>query len=718
MKKYFSLILLFLCLTTFAQKREPFKIDSLPRNGVLLNKGWKWYAEDNFDFAKADFDDSKWENIDPTKDIFELPQLDKKNGQIGWFRIRISIDSLLSRQLVFQVNQSGASEIYLNGKLIHQIGVLNSNLTKIKAFTDSRAILTMPFSMEKEQVLAIRYALQPNISYGQHLGFSNTGLQININTVEGASEHQIILSLSDRNDNLYVGTFGILAILFFTLFLFFPEQKESLYFSTYAFIQAFTWSYFYKMYLPVEVKNIFFIKNSFLIFQTISYFFLLLSVYTILKQKLGFLFFIFGILCIVAILCGTYIYPWGWLVWGTGLSTLLNLEATRVAILAMKRKQKGAWIMVLGGGIYSLSWFLFNLGFLQIFNFNIGINFFIISILSIPVSFAIYFGFDFGLTNKILQQKLLENESLSNEKQQILSSQNETLAIKVAEKTAELSNSLTELKQTQRQLIQKEKMASLGELTAGIAHEIQNPLNFVNNFSEVNKEMLEELKAERLKPKAERKDTLEDEIINDVIHNEQKINYHGKRADAIIKGMLQHSQSSTGKKEPTDINKLADEYLRLSYHGLRAKDKLFNATLKTDYDETIGNINIIPQDIGRVILNIINNAFYAVQQKQKEVASKEVIPFEKVSPLYEPTVSVNTKKMGDTIEIRVTDNGNGIPQKNIDKIFQPFFTTKPTGQGTGLGLSLSYDIIKAHGGEIKVETKVGEESAFIIQLKL
>jgi two-component system NtrC family sensor kinase len=268
-----------------------------------------------------------------------------------------------------------------------------------------------------------------------------------------------------------------------------------------------------------------------------------------------------------------------------------------------------------------------------------------------------------------------------------------------------LEKTLTNLKSTQTQLIQSEKMASLGELTAGIAHEIQNPLNFVNNFSEVNKEMLEELKAERLKPAAERDEQLEGELINDVINNQEKINHHGKRADAIVKGMLQHSRSSTGVKEPTDINALADEYLRLTYHGLRAKDKSFNAEIKTEFDNSIGKINIIPQDIGRVILNLLTNAFYVVDEKKKLGVEK-----------YEPTVSISTKKVNNKIEIRVSDNGNGILQKVLDKIFQPFFTTKPTGQGTGLGLSLSYDIVKAHGGGLKVETKEGEGSTFIIQL--
>jgi two-component system, NtrC family, sensor kinase len=260
---------------------------------------------------------------------------------------------------------------------------------------------------------------------------------------------------------------------------------------------------------------------------------------------------------------------------------------------------------------------------------------------------------------------------------------------------------LLSLRKTQRQLIMAEKMASLGELTAGIAHEIQNPLNFVNNFSEVNTELIDELTNELNTSNKEEAIS----IAKDIKENEEKINHHGKRADAIVKGMLQHSRSSTGVKELTDINALADEYLRLSYHGLRAKDKSFNAIMKTDFDNSIGKINIIPQDIGRVLLNLYNNAFYAVNEKGKQQPNG-----------YEPTISMSTKKINNTVGLTVKDNGNGIPTKIADKIFQPFFTTKPTGEGTGLGLSLSYDIIKAHGGEIKVETKEGEGTAFIIHL--
>lgn len=348
------------------------------------------------------------------------------------------------------------------------------------------------------------------------------------------------------------------------------------------------------------------------------------------------------------------------------------------------------------------------------------------------------------------QFKAAEKERLERQKQDEI---NRAIAIRkveleglVAERTAELTqqkeeleNTLEELKATQSQLIQSEKMASLGELTAGIAHEIQNPLNFVNNFSEVSSELLDEMKeelAEGTKQYAagsrqlgDEKLKLAEEIANDIKQNLEKIIHHGKRADSIVKGMLQHSRSSSGVKEPVDINALCDEYLRLAYHGLRAKDKSFNAKLKTDFDENIGKIDVVPQEMGRVILNLLTNAFYAVNEKKKSAATQpsrsESGTGSKVEH-YEPAVTVKTSFIplsgsGSNAKgaclISVSDNGNGIPQVVLDKIFQPFFTTKPAGKGTGLGLSLSYEIVtKAHGGELKVENKEGEGATFTIIL--
>ncbi|MBD0776297.1 hypothetical protein HPE56_00700 [Maribacter sp. ANRC-HE7] len=282
-----------------------------------------------------------------------------------------------------------------------------------------------------------------------------------------------------------------------------------------------------------------------------------------------------------------------------------------------------------------------------------------------------------------------------------LTKENKLLEERVSHRTVQLKTKIDELKSTQSKLIQSEKMASLGELTAGIAHEIQNPLNFVNNFSEVNKELLEEMEEEIENGNYDEVKAL----AKDVSSNEDKIIFHGKRADGIVKGMLQHSRSSSGQKELTDINTLSDEYLRLAYHGLRAKDKTFNATLNTDFDDSIGKINIVAQDMGRVILNLITNAFYVVKKKKEQNPKG-----------YEPTVSVSTEKHGNKVLIKVADNGNGVPKEVLEKIFQPFFTTKPSGEGTGLGLSLSYDIVKVHGGELTVQTEQGEGTTFTISL--
>ena len=308
-----------------------------------------------------------------------------------------------------------------------------------------------------------------------------------------------------------------------------------------------------------------------------------------------------------------------------------------------------------------------------------------------------------GIFYRNNRQKQKINNLLFQQNEEILQQKEE-----IESQRDDLEKTLSDLKATQTQLVQSEKMASLGELTAGIAHEIQNPLNFVNNFSEVNLEMLKELQAENLKPKAEQDEQTVNELINDLIANEEKINHHGRRADSIVKGMLEHSRSATGQKEPTDINLLADEFLRLSYHGLRAKDKSFNAEVVTHLATGIPKVNAIPQDIGRVLLNLFNNAFYAVNKKQKTLGGD-----------YKPEVCVDTSTENDQVIIKVKDNGIGIPDTIKEKIMQPFFTTKPTGEGTGLGLSLTYDmVVKGHGGSIQVNSVEGEGTEFIISIPI
>jgi two-component system NtrC family sensor kinase len=558
----------------------------------------------------------------------------------------------------------------------------------------------------------VRYSNHIPLIYKFHLrSLFVAGLQ----NVKNGWEDQYFNLGTIINQSLLCGIFLIISVIHFLLFLSFRSKRVNLYFAIYAF------------FLGCALQTISVIGHTstaeFFTFLTamatvpLAFPFYLRAVYSLFHTKTKWWFY-----CIVAYCISAIFFVWypreAISLFAVYSATILVIgEIVRISILSVKKGMPGAKLF-LTGQLVSLSCFILMGIFAIFFGEQIvgyRVLFFLIfdgALILSPLLLSNILARDFSSTNRsLLEQlehvKILSAQSLAQEqeKQQLLTSHNETLETQVAERTSDLQHSLQQLQATQSQLIQSEKMASLGELTAGIAHEIQNPLNFVNNFSEVSSELVEELKGERSKVNGEKDEALELEILSDLTLNLEKINHHGKRADAIVKGMLQHSQRNTGKKEPTDINALADEYLRLSYHGLRAKDKDFNADFKTDFDESIGKIEVVPQDIGRVLLNLYNNAFYAAFEKKKQQDES-----------FKPLVSVSTKKENNRVYIIVEDNGNGIPQKISDKIFQPFFTTKPTGQGTGLGLSLSYDIIKAHGGELKVETKEGEGATFIVQL--
>jgi two-component system NtrC family sensor kinase len=730
MKKIFSLGLfvffifltsaLFLtneCFSQYDSSENVFHLDKLSAEGTLLDKGWKFQPSDSPDYAKPEYDDSKWQAINPTSDIHDLPPITK--SRICWLRLHLVIDSnLLKKQLALMITQVVASEIYLNGRLIYRFGTVSTNPKEIKAYNPGGMPLSFLFDKNARQILAVRYVVQPNLLYATKL--RNPAVKIEVNETNTAIKQWRWFERGLPTSIIFrIGAFFILAFLYFAFFCYYPERRANLFFCLYALFLILSDVFQLNYSNPgFVVKYIFFLETLDQPFRDLANLFLLTALYSLLEQKRGWIYWTL----IAAITAGIFLNVVGFSyrfeisqVW---IGNLVNIEIVRTAFKALRLKTKGAWIISTGAISFLIFWgaFVFGVFIYDYISIPISENYkladvlYNLSQLSIPVATAIYLALDFAFTSHALKQKLTEVEELSEkaiaqekEKQQILSSVNETLEKQVGERTAELKKSLEELKSTQAQLIQSEKMASLGELTAGIAHEIQNPLNFVNNFSEVSNELLDEMKTELSS------NNKEDAIIiaDDVKQNLEKIIHHGKRADAIVKGMLQHSRVSTGQKEPTDINSLADEYLRLSYHGMKAKDKTFNAILKTDFDSTIGKINIVPQDIGRVLLNLFNNAFYAVSERRK-VEGEE----------YEPGVSICTKKVDNKIEIHVKDNGIGIPPKAIDKIFQPFFTTKPTGQGTGLGLSLSYDIIKAHGGEIKVETKEGEGSEFVIQLPI
>jgi signal transduction histidine kinase len=689
------------------------RVDSLPEEGVLLDKDWKFLSGDNPAYANPEYDDRAWETINPTLDIYDLPQIPKSG--IVWFRLPLLIDTSLDKQLALIIQQSGASEIYLDGQLIHRFGVLSSNPANIEAYDPLWKPVSLPIKKNTIQVLAVRFTRQPDIRYTTMFTTNNHALWIQIKHVESAvSFYEQQVSRFKLFHIFLIGVCFLFCVLHFAFYLFYPSQKANFYFAMFALFYVTAIVLQHIFYLEAhEIKYKFFLANFSFVFFMVGNLFLLTAIHYLLKQKKDILYWGLVVYVIISFFLNAGPYRWGWLAGGVLAQNLIHLNILRISLLALRRQKRGALIMVAGAMLNFICFVIFLVPGTGNTDFFLTISplptvLFNIYQLSIPMAASIYLGLEFAFVNDSLQQKLKEVSDLSEknlaqerEKQQFLASQNETLERQVAERTSELSRSLKELKETQAQLIHSEKMASLGELTAGIAHEIQNPLNFVNNFSEVNKELIDEMKEEIDKGNFKAAKV----IANDIEENEQKVIDHGKRADAIVKGMLQHSRISTGQKEPTDINALADEYLRLSYHGLRAKDKSFNATLETDFDAGIGKINVVTQDIGRVLLNLFNNAFYAVTEKKKQSGDK-----------YDPVVSVSTKKETDKVTITVSDNGIGIPQIIVEKIFQPFFTTKPTGQGTGLGLSLSYDIIKAHGGEIKVESKEGEGAEFVIQL--
>jgi two-component system, NtrC family, sensor kinase len=599
----------------------------------------------------------------------------------------------------------------------------------------------VPLSLDagQEVTVYVRYY----INYYYYISYLRSN---NLNLTYGSQE-KFINSFSEQNIFATIQEallFGILIIAVIYNLLFFWTVRERLYLYFSLFLLFFAIHYCYSflsstsffrqhpgligytanLWRPVYLFfEIFFIRHFFKTWQNTRRWNSYLIAITIFQMAIRF----------IAVFAGRLLQVyWSNLLWQTDMVTydLVNFSILITFIIYARKKAPYTNLLVLA--VLPFTLYLIIIRSITTLYESTGLNsngifyeiikwfskwnytFNLISVFWLVIFFTLILFFRYKRLQIDNTEQALEKERMALEKEtersELIATQKIVLEQQVRERTAELHQSLEELKSTQAQLVQSEKMASLGELTAGIAHEIQNPLNFVNNFSEVSRELLDEMKTELSNDNKEEAGAIAD----DVKQNLEKVIYHGKRADAIVKGMLQHSRSSSGAKEPTNLNALCDEYLRLSYHGLRAKDKTFNADFKTDFDESIGNINIIPQDIGRVLLNLFNNAFYAVNEKQKKEG--EGLPTGQAG--FKAMVAVKTKKFRDKVEISVSDNGAGIPQKIIDKIFQPFFTTKPTGQGTGLGLSLSYDIVKVHGGELKVATKEGEGTSFIVQLPI
>ena len=662
--------------------------------------GWLFRQGNDASWANENIDLTGWKKFNPT----ELnANMEDETGRVeGWFRLKIKLDNSF-KDIPLSISRDlwAATDIYVNGELFHSFGDTGN---PYKAYNP---ILKYPESITlapgKEYLIAIHFVDYETTFTQREIRLQPRNLQ-NIVCLTGPDYVKRVTE--DYKWTHIYGTLSI-SISFLLFFLFWllvflnPGQRI---FQLIAWVTSFTliaavagfFNTFFEISYPLE-------KLRYLVtitFQPISTLFGLLILEWVLTKKIS-------KLGKIIFACVMITNPFAHLFsisipFGISFTAMLGYV---VYLLYVHRKNiHGAlWAVVAATLAPTIAAFIY----INIHKYSLDIFYEYekpmssLLTLSGPLFLLIYISIRFKEILKDVSDEAQKVLNITEEKKEILANQNILLEQQVTERTSELKTSLENLKSTQSQLIQSEKMASLGELTAGIAHEIQNPLNFVNNFSEVSAELVDEMNEEI------EQGNMEDvkEIAVDIKQNLEKINHHGNRAGEIVKGMLQHSRTSSGKKEATDINSLTDEYLRLAYHGLRAKDKSFNATLKTDFDEKIGKIDIIPQDIGRVILNLITNAFYAVNEKKKQAPED-----------YEPTVKVSTRKKGPEIQINVEDNGMGIPSEIKDKLFQPFFTTKPTGQGTGLGLSLSYDIIKAHGGEIKVKSKEGAGTEFIIKL--
>ena len=701
-------------------------------------RGWKYHPGDDLKWKETAFNDSNWILF---RTDFSLDSVSKGEWQgIGWFRLKLVIDSSLYNQSLALVMQHfGASEIYLDGKLINQYGLPSYDPAIEKTF---RPLNLQPVILslddKSEHLLAVRYSFlhaQELFNKYRNTIFLDRQVYAGFMMHFGNANEVIDYFGYSLKNNLLFALFSFIPLFlmgFFhtCLFLFYTRDRSNLYLAIYNFtVAGFCFADNLGSYTHLSWQAA--MLNNFIDGQLWNYWLpaSMLAYYSMFYRKLPKHVWLYcaGIILMV--------YSWipnsnfqftFWFSFHNWLLYIAILDMLRLFIKSILKKERNVWIIGIGVLLSQTSWILYLHPSLDWI--NQGVLAYSIT-LAMPVSLLIFNAIRTAGTSKNLEKQLVEVNRLSalssaqeQEKRKILNSQKEQLEQKVQERTNELSKTLEDLKATQGQLIQSEKMASLGELTAGIAHEIQNPLNFVNNFSEVNSELSEEIIV------ALKKGNIGEaqKLAEDIRSNQEKVREHGQHADAIVKSMLEHSRSSSGQKEPTNINALADEYLRLAYHRMRAKDKSFNVAIKTEFYSSLGKINIIPQDIGRVLLNLYNNAFYAVGEKRKTAEESFV-----------PSVSICTQITGNDeisqspnripllpagaaryVLISVKDNGNGIPDKVREKIFQPFFTTKPTGSGIGLGLSLSYDIVKAHSGEIRVESWEGEGSEFIIQLPI
>mgnify|MGYP001156648953 CR=1 FL=1 len=722
-----ALIATILCLATCLSAQEPLFVitkDSLQSGrSLLISERWKYHPGDNIAWADPNFDDSDWEIVDSHLTEEAMPESGWPG--IGWFRSYLEVDSALAIvPMAIFLSHNGASEIYINGELKYRFG-------KVGASTEDE----VPFAISVEQpqgaksillrggetyLFAVRYS--NFVLYEKDIA-SEVGFTLVLTNIDEALARIFTyVRFTSSGQSIMVAIPFVFSISHFLLFFFYRRQREHIYFAIFTaslsamafFAHENVFGFETDTRLGVTYVHITYTLFIFLGISGVRF------LYSLFYRKPPKWYFV--ILAVAAIQCI--------LVWVVPLSipaqlailffVIMVLEMFRIVILAILRKKEDAWLI--GSGFIA-----FAAGSLIIVLFITNILpdsaiypliFWFAAILVVPLTMSAFLARRFAAVNLNLQSEIKKSAELEiqNARQEMELQK----AKELKEAYQALEQAHVDLKATQQQLITQEKLASLGQLTAGIAHEIKNPLNFVNNFAALSVDLAKELREEIAKIedgglKIEDSESLTSikEILATLEQNAEKINHHGKRADGIVKSMMQHARGSSGQREPADLNHLLDEAVNLVYHGMRANDPSFSITIEKEYDESIDKLDVVPQDLSRVFLNMVNNACYAAFQKQKAKSKEQKANGDNFSP----TIAVATKNLRDGIEIRIRDNGNGIPPDIREKIFDPFFTTKPTGQGTGLGLSISHDVIvQQHRGEIQMETEEGEFSEFVVRL--
>ncbi len=682
------------------------------------------------EFIRNEFLHENWADTDHLNNIEFMtgmpPHPFDADGNV-WFFKEFRVDSSeFGKRYAITGKIHGGLEVYINGYKAGAAGKVGSNRSE----EISRGYF-LPVSFEwghtGQQFIALRYSYHELMDVGPESFI--LGLSLDVGPYENIEQHfeerAAERSISMAAQSFSMGASSVLGILLLFLYILYPQQRLNLIAALLFILVGLSSIGIFYLTIWEVPRNFFMAMLITSIGISVSSFVNVWFAYKLIKKKLNWVLWVFAFFTVLltglTFYSPLFIQNAAMLLWLISMVYVLALFAWA----RFKRNMADLNIILVGFGIYFVGFISFLV--LIVIGYLPQSAAMWISVLSllVPISYSFYLARDVARTNELLSNKLEENQQLANAKlreeqknKALIEGQKKKLEEEVKERTAELAKayenlqkSHESLKNTQQQLIQQEKMASLGQLTAGIAHEIKNPLNFVNNFSEVSQELIDEIREEIEKNKDKPGFNIQSshipEILDDIEANVATINRHGKRADSIVHGMLLHSRGKSGEKMPADINKLLDEYADLAYHGMRAKDPGFNAAIEKDFDESIGQVNVVPQELSRVFLNIINNGLQAATEYYRKKGGPQ-----------QTIIKISTKKLAETVEARISDNGPGIPEKIREKIFEPFFTTKDAGDGTGLGLSMAYDIIKAHNGSIEIKTGEGNGTTFIIKLPL